>query len=83
MLTIANLSAHPDWTLKVVFTDGSRGTFDMKPLLSCEAFEELRDPALFRQVRNQGYFVEWPNGADLSADTLKLGGTSEPIGSDP
>ena len=75
MLTIANLTARPDWTLEVAFTDGSRRTFDMKPLLSFEAFEELQDPALFRQVRNQGYFVEWPNGADLSADTLKLAGS--------
>jgi len=73
--------ADPDWTLEVAFTDGSRATFDMKPLLSCEAFEELHDLALFRQVRNQGYFVEWPNGADLSADTLKLGAASGSIGS--
>jgi hypothetical protein len=76
MLTIANLTTRPDWTLEVAFTDSSRGTFDMKPLLSCEAFEELQDPALFRQARNQGYFIEWPNGADLSADTLKLAGSA-------
>ncbi len=76
MLTIAHLTARPDWTLEVVFEDGSRGVFDMKPLLSCEAFEELQDPALFRQARNNGYFVEWPNGADLSADTLKLAGSA-------
>lgn len=76
MVTITSLTARPDWTLEVTFTDGSRGTFDLKPLLSCEAFEELRDPALFRQARNQGYFIEWPNGADLSADTLKLAGSA-------
>ena len=81
MQTIASLSARSDWTLEVTFADGSRGIFDMKPLLTCEAFEDLRDPALFLQVRNQGYFVEWPNGADLSADTLELGGTSETVGS--
>lgn len=76
MLTIANLTARADWTLEVADRDGSRGTFDMKPLLSCEAFEELQDLALFRQARNQGYFIEWPNGADLSADTLKLAGSA-------
>lgn len=76
MLTIANLTARSDWTLEVAFTDGSRGTFDMKPLLSCEAFEELQDPAVFREARNHGYFIEWPNGADLSADTLKLAGSA-------
>jgi len=75
VLTIATLAAGPDWTLEVSFTDGSRRTYDVKPLLTCEAFQELRDLALFRQVRNRGYFVEWPNGADLSADTLALEGT--------
>ncbi len=83
MLTIARHAALPDWTLDVDFADGSRRTFDVKPLLSCEAFEELQDLALFRQVRNKGYFVEWPNGADLSADTLKLGGVPNPIGPGP
>ncbi len=76
MLTIKGLIARPDWILEVTFGDGTRGNFDVKPLLSCEAFEELQDLALFRQVRNQGYFVEWPNGADLSADTLKMAGSS-------
>jgi hypothetical protein len=75
MLTIATLTASPDWTLEVVFADGSRRSFDMKPLLPLEAFSDLRDLALFRQVRNRGYFIEWPNGADLSADTLELEGT--------
>jgi hypothetical protein len=76
VITIANVTARSDWTLEVVFGDGSRGTFDMRPLLVCEAFQELEDPSLFRQVRNQRYFIEWPNGADLSADTLKLAGSA-------
>ena len=33
MLTIADLIARPDWSLDVTFADGSRGTFDVKPLL--------------------------------------------------
>jgi Protein of unknown function (DUF2442) len=70
MRTITALETGKDWTLKVLFADGSRRIYDLKPLLETEAFKELKDINLFFQVRNGGYFVEWPTGADLSADTL-------------
>jgi hypothetical protein len=76
MLTITHIEASRDWILDVTFADGSRRIFDVKPLLESEAFEELKDIGLFLQVRNGGYFVEWPTGADLSADTLSLEGTA-------
>lgn len=74
MLTITQIVASKDWTLDVSFADGSRRIYDVKPLLNSEAFEELNDIALFLQIQNRGYFVEWPTGADLSADTLCLEG---------
>ena len=74
MLTITQIMARHDWTLDVTFSDGSRRIYDVKPLMECEAFEDLKDIGLFLQVRNGGYFVEWPTGADLSADTLCLEG---------
>lgn len=76
ILTITQIVAAEDWTLDVTFADGARRIYDVKPLLESEAFEELNDIGLFLQVRNRGYFVEWPTGADLSADTLCLGGTA-------
>ena len=76
ILTITQIVASRDWTLDVTFGDGSRRIYDVKPLLKSEAFEELNDIGLFLQVRNGGYFVEWPTGADLSADTLCLEGTA-------
>lgn len=74
MWTISKLAAHPDWTLEVTFEDGYSRVFNMKPFLDYEAFTELKDVSMFLAVRNAGYFVEWPNGADLSADTLRLEG---------
>lgn len=75
MRTITVVSANDDWTLDVSFADGAKRSFDVKPLLHCEAFHGLRDISLFRAIRNGGYFVEWENEADLSADTLYLEGT--------
>ena len=74
MRTILNIEARDDWSLEILFADAERRIFDLKPLLECEAFAELKDLSMFLAVRNAGYFVEWPNGADLSADTLCLEG---------
>jgi hypothetical protein len=76
MKTISALHANDDWTLDVTFTDGAKRRFDMKPLFACDAFTELRDIAMFKSVRNGGYFIEWANNADLSADTLYREGTA-------
>ncbi len=74
MRTISDVKAYEDWKLKVSFTDGAIRLYDVKPLLSSEAFIELNDPDLFKRVRNCSYFIEWENEADLSSDTLYLEG---------
>lgn len=76
MRRINTVKANDDWTLEVAFNDGVERRYDVKPLLECEAFAELRNIEIFRRIRNGGYFVEWDNEADLSADTLYLEGKS-------
>ena len=70
-MTIAKLTPQPNWILFVVAEDGRTGTFDVRPYLKNEAFEELRRPSEFMKVFNRRYFVEWACGADLSADTVE------------
>jgi hypothetical protein len=70
MRTIVQVEARDDWILKVTFSSCDIRIFDVRPILICEAFAPLADIAEFKRVRNGGYFVEWPSGADLSADTL-------------
>ncbi|MBI5474709.1 MAG: DUF2442 domain-containing protein [Ignavibacteriae bacterium] len=69
---MSNVVPNPDWTLSLEFETGEKRAFDVKPLLDCEAFEELRDLREFLKVKNGGYFVAWENEADLSADTLYI-----------
>ncbi|MBI2355035.1 MAG: DUF2442 domain-containing protein [Deltaproteobacteria bacterium] len=76
MRNINSILANDDWTLDVAFDDGVERRFDVKPLLDCEAFEPLRNINMFKRIRNCGYFVEWINEVDLSADTLYLDGVS-------
>ena len=76
MRRINTIRANDDWTLEVAFNDGAERLYDVKPLLEYEAFAELRNIEMFRRIHNGGYFVEWDNEADLSADTLYLEGKS-------
>lgn len=76
MKTISTLQANDDWTLDIAFTDGARRRFDVKPLFECDVFFGLRDIAMFKSVRNAGYFVAWANDADLTAETLYLEGAA-------
>ena len=57
--------------LVVVLDDGRTGRFDVRPYFSSPAFRPLQDDREFERVRNGGYYVEWPCGADLSADTIE------------
>jgi hypothetical protein len=78
MRKIVDICANNDWTLDVSFDNGAKRRFDLKPLLELEAFASLSQLGAFKSVSNGGYFVEWANEADLSADTLYLDGL--PIG---
>ena len=60
-----------DYLLEIKFDDGKFGLFDVSPYLSLEAFHSLKQESEFKKVRNGGYFIEWPCGADLSADTIE------------
>ncbi|AID57990.1 protein of unknown function DUF2242 [Geotalea daltonii FRC-32] len=39
-----------------------------------QPFAGLQDIHTFKRIRNGGYFIEWENEVDLSADTLYLEG---------
>ena len=70
-MIISEIVPMDDHVLFVQAQDGTSGLFDVKPFLRGEAFEALREHAEFVSVHNGGYFIEWPCGADLSADTVE------------
>jgi hypothetical protein len=70
-MRIAEVIPIKDHVLFVKTEDGSTGVFDLKPYLGGEVFAPLQDHAEFSAVHNGGYFIEWPCGADLSADTIE------------
>ena len=59
-----------DLKLDIQTSSGVSGIFDVKPYLRGSAFRELEKPLYFKQVRPAHYGIMWPNGQDLSSDTI-------------
>jgi hypothetical protein len=64
------VKAEDNFTLSLLFTNGERRLFDVKPYLTVGVFKTLDDPAYFRRVRVFLGSVEWPQGQDFCPDTL-------------
>jgi len=68
---IIKIKPLPDFMLAIVFENGVEKTIDFKPYFKFPVFEVLKTGQAFLNVRNAGYFIEWPAyEIDLSADTL-------------
>jgi hypothetical protein len=70
-MIINELKPLDDFSLWIKTSQGDIAIFDVKPYLSYEAFLPLCKLAEFKKVSNNGYFIEWDCGADLSADTIE------------
>jgi hypothetical protein len=68
MIKIASIEVLQGLRLKLVFSDGSRGTADLSSLVKRdgEMVQPLRDPAYFARVFLEAGAPTWPNGFDLA-----------------
>ena len=59
-----------DYTVEVTFSDGRKGTVDLRDALRGPMFEVLRDKAMFAGLRvdEELETIVWPNGADLAPE---------------
>ena len=61
-----------DYQVELLFNDGRKGIADLSSALTGAAFEAIRDPAVFAQLRvdDELETVVWPNGADFAPEFL-------------
>jgi hypothetical protein len=65
------VTAQPNWTIKVQFSDGVAGEIALKDRLFGPVFEPLKDIKFFEKVSIDEFGVIcWPNGADLAPDAV-------------
>src|SRR6266404_4149239 len=71
---VKSVRALDDYELEVLFENGERRRFDVKPYLGRGVFMRLKNRGLFSAVRAVAGSIEWPGGLDLSYDTLYIRG---------
>ena len=55
----------------IKYVTGEQGVVDLTPRLWGPVFERLSvDDQLFQQVRAEGNFIFWPDGADIAPERL-------------
>jgi len=69
---VKNVVPEKDYTLRLWFTNGEEGIFDVKPYLDYEVFRPLKDEKMFNTVRPFIDTIQWANEADLCPDTVYL-----------
>lgn len=58
------------YRIRLVFNDGAEGVVNFRRWLSGRVFESLLDLDYFRRFFVDGGTVAWPNGADITPETL-------------
>lgn len=59
-----------NYMLELIFENGEKKQFDVKPYFKFKLFEELKDIEKFNKVKIAGLSIEWENGADICPDEL-------------
>lgn len=71
---ISRAEPRPDYTVRIVWTDGTESVVDLKPWIDRGGiFAPLREPAFFMRMMHvawDGYFLGWPGEIDFSAAGL-------------
>jgi len=67
-LAVNSVHANEDFSLSVVFEDGSEGLLDMKPYLDFGVFRRIGDLDQFKRVRIAFDTIEWDCGVDLDPE---------------
>jgi hypothetical protein len=70
LLDVVSVQPQQDRTLLLVFENGERRRFDMKPLLDKKPFSKLKDSPLFMRATVAHGTVVWPGNIDIAPETL-------------
>ena len=77
LLDVISVKTCDDYTLDLVFENGEKKIFDMKPFFDKKPFIKLFNSSLFFEASVQYGTVVWPGNIDIAPETLWS--QSEPI----
>ena len=59
-----------NYMLDIVFDNGEKRQFDVKPYIKGSWYGKLRDLSYFKDVKIDGFTVTWADGQDICPDEL-------------
>ena len=70
MIEVCEVEVSPDSRLCLLFNNGEKRMFDMKPYLQYPVFRRLENAAFFSLARIDYGTVTWPGDIDIAPETL-------------
>ena len=70
MIEVCEVRISPDSKLFLLFNNGEKRIFDMKPYLHYPVFHRLENAAFFSLARVDYGTVTWPGDIDIAPETL-------------
>lgn len=59
-----------NFTIEILFADGTAGVYDARPLLEWHVYEPLRSLPVFMTAHAERGTVAWENGLDVAPERL-------------
>lgn len=79
LLDVISVKTRDDYTLELVFENGEKRIFDMKPLFDKKPFSKLLNSPLFFKASVQYGTVIWPGNIDIAPETLWIRSTQPTV----
>lgn len=70
LVDVVAVMPRPDYQLELLFANGERRRFDMRPLLAQKPWDRIAGAGIFERVRVDYGTVVWPGEIDVAPETL-------------
>jgi len=70
LLDVLSVTPREDFQLDLVFANGERRRFDMRPLLNMKPWTRVATSTVFQRARVDYGTVVWPGEIDVAPETL-------------